>query len=75
MDEGFTAYPGMDVETTRSQWAIMPFTSRGILRSLMNAMEELELNAHNTSLKSDHAHMYLYLLREQQIEDLVPYTK
>ncbi|XP_062099435.1 acetyl-CoA carboxylase 1-like isoform X1 [Humulus lupulus] len=67
---GFTAYQGLDVETTR-----MPFTSRGILRSLLTAMEELELNAHNTTLKSDHAHMYLYILREQQLEDLVPYPR
>lgn len=41
----------------------------------MAAMEELELNAHNTKLKSDHAHMYLYVVREQQIDDLVPYPK
>lgn len=73
-NEGFTAYQGLDMEATRNQWAL-PFTSRGILRSLMTAMEELELNAHNTTLKSDHAHMYLYILREQQIEDLVPYPK
>lgn len=41
----------------------------------MAAMEELELNAHNATLKSDHAHMYLYIVREQQISDLVPYPK
>ncbi|XP_060973718.1 acetyl-CoA carboxylase 1-like isoform X1 [Cannabis sativa] len=58
------------VETTR-----MAFTSRGILRSLLTAMEELELNAHNTTLKYDHAHMYLYILQEQQLEDLVPYPR
>ncbi|POO04043.1 Pyruvate carboxylase [Trema orientale] len=74
-NEGFTAYQGLDTETTRTKWWAMPFTSRGILRSLMTAMEELELNAHNTTLKSDHAHMYLYILREQQIEDLVPYPR
>uniref|UniRef100_A0A803NNC6 Acetyl-CoA carboxylase n=1 Tax=Cannabis sativa TaxID=3483 RepID=A0A803NNC6_CANSA len=67
---GFTGYQGLDVETTR-----MPFTSRGIWRSLVTAMDELELNAHNTTLKSDHAHMYLYILREQQLEDLVPYPR
>uniref|UniRef100_A0A5B7AAD4 Putative Acetyl-CoA carboxylase 1-like protein n=1 Tax=Davidia involucrata TaxID=16924 RepID=A0A5B7AAD4_DAVIN len=38
-------------------------------------MEELELHVHNSTIKSDHAHMYLYILREQQIEDLVPYPK
>ncbi|KAL5559057.1 hypothetical protein UlMin_035268 [Ulmus minor] len=70
-NEGFTSQQGID---TRTLWA-MPFTSKGILGSLMNAMEELELNSHNAKLKSDHAHMYLYLLREQQIEDLLPYPK
>lgn len=51
------------------------FTSRSILRSLTAAMEELELNAHNATLKPDHAHMYLYIVREQQIHDLVPYHR
>ncbi|XP_062145774.1 acetyl-CoA carboxylase 1-like isoform X2 [Alnus glutinosa] len=73
-NEGLTAYQRLEAEITRSQWA-MSFTSRSILRSLMAAMEELELNAHNTKLKSDHAHMYLYVVREQQIDDLVPYPK
>ncbi|KAG2709256.1 hypothetical protein I3843_05G209100 [Carya illinoinensis] len=72
-DEG-TAYQQLDAETTRSQRA-MSFTSRSILRSLMAAMEELELNTHNTTVKSDHGHMYLYIVREQQIDDLVPYSK
>lgn len=67
--DGFTAQQGLE-----TQWNI-PFTSRSILQSLMTAMEELELNAHNATVKSDHAHMYLYILREQQIGDLVPYTK
>ncbi|KAK9983391.1 hypothetical protein SO802_032916 [Lithocarpus litseifolius] len=73
-NEGFTSYQRLDTQTTLSQWA-MSFTSRSILRSLMAAMEELELNAHNATLKSDHAHMYLYVVREQQISDLVPYSK
>ena len=73
-DDGLTSYRGLDVDMMRSQWAIS-FTSRSILRSLMAAMEELELNMHNTTLKSDHAHMYLCILREQQINDLVPYPK
>ncbi|KAL2894342.1 Acetyl-CoA carboxylase 1 [Bienertia sinuspersici] len=51
------------------------FTSRSILRSLTAAMEELELNAHSVTLKPDHAHMYLYIVREQQIHDLVPYYR
>ncbi|CAK7347099.1 unnamed protein product [Dovyalis caffra] len=74
MNEGFAAYQGLGMETTRTQWAIS-FTSRSILRSLVAAMEELELNVHNATVKSDHAHMYLCILREQQIDDLVPYPK
>ncbi|XP_023877814.1 acetyl-CoA carboxylase 1 [Quercus suber] len=73
-NEGLTSYQRLDTQTTLSQWT-MSFTSRSILRSLMAAMEELELNAHNATLKSDHAHMYLYIVREQQISDLVPYPK
>uniref|UniRef100_A0A2P2K1R6 Homomeric Acetyl-CoA Carboxylase Hom-ACCase n=1 Tax=Rhizophora mucronata TaxID=61149 RepID=A0A2P2K1R6_RHIMU len=73
-NEGFTTYRGLDMEATRLQSA-MSFTSRSILRSLVAAMEELELNAHNTTLKFDHAHMYLCILREQQIDDLVPYSR
>ncbi|KAK4390250.1 Acetyl-CoA carboxylase 1 [Sesamum angolense] len=72
-NEGLTVYQGLDHGETHSLWALS-FTSRSILRSLMSAMEEVELNAHN-SIKSDHAHMYLYILREQQIDDLLPYHK
>ncbi|KAG6776025.1 hypothetical protein POTOM_019528 [Populus tomentosa] len=74
MNEGFTAYQGLGIETTGTQWTVS-FTSRSILRSLVNALEELELNAHNATVKPDHAHMYLCILREQQIDDLVPYPK
>ncbi|XP_044511977.1 acetyl-CoA carboxylase 1-like [Mangifera indica] len=73
-NEGFTSYPGLSKETSVAQWN-MSFTSRSILRSLMASMEELELNMHNASFRSDHAHMYLCILREQQINDLVPYPK
>lgn len=72
--EGLTLYQGLDVGTTQTQ-STMSFTSKSILRSLMTAMEELELHGHNANVKSDHAHMYLYILREQQIDDLVPYPK
>ncbi|KAF7829912.1 acetyl-CoA carboxylase 1-like [Senna tora] len=72
-DGGFS-YQGLDVETLRTQKA-MSLTSRSILRSLMAAMEELELNAHNATVRSEHVHMYLYIIREQQIDDLLPYTK
>ncbi|KAJ9167051.1 hypothetical protein P3X46_021733 [Hevea brasiliensis] len=73
-NEGFTAYQGLATEAPHAQWA-MSFTSRSILRSLVAAMEELELNVHNATVKSEHAHMYLCILREQQIDDLVPYPK
>ncbi|KAI3465083.1 hypothetical protein Pfo_021746 [Paulownia fortunei] len=73
-NEGLTVYQVLDQGATQSLWALS-FTSRSILRSLMSAMEELELNAHNSAIKSDHAHMYLYILREQQIDDLLPYHK
>ncbi|XP_052203206.1 acetyl-CoA carboxylase 1-like [Diospyros lotus] len=71
LNEGFM---GLEVGTNRSYLA-MSFTSRSILRSLTTAMEELELHAHNDAIRSDRAHMYLYILREQQIDDLVPYPK
>ncbi|KAG2399930.1 Acetyl-CoA carboxylase [Vigna angularis] len=73
-NEGFSSYQRLDAETSRIQLA-MSFTSRSIFRSLMAAMEELELNAHNANIKPEHAHMYLYIIREQQIDDLVPYPK
>lgn len=69
--EGLVPYPGVDVEARKP----LSFTSRSILRSLMTAMEELELNSHNSAIRPDHAHMYLYILREQQMGDLVPYHK
>ncbi|KAJ6307102.1 hypothetical protein OIU78_022230 [Salix suchowensis] len=74
MNEGFTAYQGLGIETTHTQWTVS-FTSRSILRSLVTALEELELNVHNATVKYDHAHMYLCILREQQIDDLVLYPK
>ncbi|KAF2291482.1 hypothetical protein GH714_024630 [Hevea brasiliensis] len=71
-NEGLTAYQGLGIEAPRAQWA-MSFTSWSILRSLVAAMEELELNVHNATVKSEHAHMYLCILREQRLDDLVPY--
>lgn len=73
-NEGFMIYSGLNVERSSGQLAIS-FTSRSILRPLMAAMEELELNLNNATVKFDHAHMYLCILREQQIYDLLPYTK
>ncbi|ERM94222.1 hypothetical protein AMTR_s00010p00206450 [Amborella trichopoda] len=50
----------------------MPFTATSILRSLNAALEELELHGHNANVKSDHVHLYLCILREQQLLDLLP---
>lgn len=72
--EWFSGYQGSDIAGPESQWTLS-FTSRSILRSLVTAMEELELHVHNATVKSDHAHMYLYILKEQQIDDLIPYSK
>ncbi|CAL1390379.1 unnamed protein product [Linum trigynum] len=72
--DGFTAHQGLGMEAVRTQTALS-FTSRSILGSLVAAMEELELNVHNATIKSEHAHMYLCILREQNIEDLLPYPK
>ncbi|PRQ21506.1 putative ligase [Rosa chinensis] len=73
-NEGFSGFQQLDIATASNQFSLS-FTSRSILRSLSTAMEELELNAHNATVKSDHTHMYLYILREQQINDLLPYHK
>ncbi|KAF8377274.1 hypothetical protein HHK36_030649 [Tetracentron sinense] len=73
-NEGFSMYQGLDVGTTQAQLT-MSSTSRSILRSLMAALEELELHVHSASIKSDHAQMYLCILREQQVDDLVPYPR
>ncbi|KAM1551703.1 hypothetical protein ACFXTH_043944 [Malus domestica] len=70
----FAGFQRLDMEAASKQWALS-FTSRSILGSLLTAMEELELNAHNATVKSDHTHLYLYILREQQIDDLLPYSK
>ncbi|WCJ44521.1 acetyl-CoA carboxylase 1 [Euphorbia peplus] len=73
-NEGLTSYQGLGTEAPNVHWA-MSFTSKSILRSLAAAMEELELHVHNATVKSDHAHMYLCILREQRIDDLLPYPK
>lgn len=74
MNDGFMLQQGQDNQLSQTLFS-MPFTSRCVLRSLMDAMEELELNAHSASMKPDHAHMFLCILREQQIDDLVPYPR
>ncbi|KAI3950918.1 hypothetical protein MKW92_020924 [Papaver armeniacum] len=61
VNEGFWTYQGLSVGS--------------ILRSMMAALEELELHGHNATVRPDHAHMYLYILRGQEIDDLVPYPR
>ncbi|TYI83372.1 hypothetical protein E1A91_D05G289300v1 [Gossypium mustelinum] len=73
-NDRLTAYSGHDVDMMHNQLS-MSFTSKSIFRSIMAAMEELELNVHNATLKPDHAQMYLCILQEQEINDLMPYTK
>lgn len=73
-NDSYKVYQGLDTGKTQSAWALS-YTSRSILRSLMTAMEEVELHVHNATVKSDHAHMYLYIIREQQINDLLPHSK
>ncbi|XP_059279749.1 acetyl-CoA carboxylase 1-like [Lycium ferocissimum] len=73
-DEDLIACQVLDQGTIPSP-LVLSFTSTSILRSLVSALEELELNLHDTTLKYDHAHMYLYILREQQTADLLPYYK
>ncbi|XP_062200626.1 acetyl-CoA carboxylase 1-like [Phragmites australis] len=51
------------------------FTSNSILRSLIAALEEIELHAHSESVRSGHSHMYLCILREQQLLDLIPFSR
>ena len=46
------------------------FTSNSILRSLTTAIEELELHA----IRTGHSHMYLCILKEQKLLDLIPFS-
>uniref|UniRef100_M8BWJ4 Acetyl-CoA carboxylase n=1 Tax=Aegilops tauschii TaxID=37682 RepID=M8BWJ4_AEGTA len=51
------------------------FTSNSILRSLMAALEEIELRAHSETGMSGHSHMYLCIMREQRLFDLIPSSR
>ncbi|OQU91942.1 hypothetical protein SORBI_3001G262400 [Sorghum bicolor] len=64
----------IDNEVGRAQ-ASSSFTSNSILRSLMGALEEIELHAHSETVRSGHSHMYLCLLREQQLHELIPFSR
>eukprot|EP01018_Ginkgo_biloba_P038670 Gb_33780 [translate_table: standard] len=50
-------------------------TAKSVVISLLGALEELELYAHNANVKSDHVHMYLCILRAQELSDIVPDSK
>ncbi|KAK8931231.1 Acetyl-CoA carboxylase 1 [Platanthera zijinensis] len=69
--ESFSRRQTRDLETAHANRS-MSSTSICIWRSILTALEELELNMHNVSIRSDHSHMYLCVLREQQLYDLVP---
>ncbi|KAI0495328.1 hypothetical protein KFK09_025478 [Dendrobium nobile] len=73
-NEGFSLGPALDIETSQAKQS-MSFTSICILRSILTALEELELNVHNATTRSEHSHMYLCVLREQQLYDLVPFSR
>ncbi|EOA39468.1 hypothetical protein CARUB_v10008063mg [Capsella rubella] len=74
LNDGFMSHQGQDYQLSQTVLS-MAFTSKCVLKSLMNAMEELERNAHNAAMKPDHAHMFLCILPEQQIDDLVPHPR
>ncbi|XP_052169537.1 acetyl-CoA carboxylase 1 [Oryza glaberrima] len=63
----------VDNEVGRAQ-ASSSYTSSSILRSLMAALEEIELHAHNETVRSSYSHMYLCILRVQQLFDLIPFS-
>lgn len=72
--DGFSLGQGLDMEIYRAQTSL-PFTSVSILRSLLAALEELELHVHSATMRADHSHMYLCILREQQLFDLLPLSR
>uniref|UniRef100_A0A1D1YN11 Acetyl-CoA carboxylase 1 n=1 Tax=Anthurium amnicola TaxID=1678845 RepID=A0A1D1YN11_9ARAE len=69
--DGFTLGQGLDTEIAQLQLSLS-FTALSLLRSLMAALDELELHTHKANIKAEHAHMYLCILREQQLYDLDP---
>jgi acetyl-CoA carboxylase / biotin carboxylase 1 len=46
----------------------LSYTTNSILRSLMSAIEELELHA----IRTGYTHMYMCILKEQKLLDLIP---
>ncbi|KAG0449700.1 hypothetical protein HPP92_027132 [Vanilla planifolia] len=72
--EGFSSHHALDIDSSHARHS-MSFTSISILRSILTALDELELNVHNATIRSEHSHMYLCILREQQLYDLVPHSR
>ncbi|KAG0471315.1 hypothetical protein HPP92_015861 [Vanilla planifolia] len=72
--EGFSSHHALDIDSSHARHS-MSFTSISILRCILTALEELELNVHNATIRSEHSHMYLCILREQQLYDLVPHSR
>ncbi|XP_072977660.1 acetyl-CoA carboxylase 1-like isoform X1 [Typha angustifolia] len=68
---GFSSSEVVNLETSRAQPSLS-FTSSSILRSLMAALEELELHVHKATVRSDHSHMFLCILQEQMFSDIIP---
>uniref|UniRef100_A0A0E0EX18 Uncharacterized protein n=1 Tax=Oryza meridionalis TaxID=40149 RepID=A0A0E0EX18_9ORYZ len=64
---------GIDNEGSHAQ-ASSYYTSNSILRSLMGALDEIELHAHDETVRSSLSHMYLCILREQQLYNLIPFS-
>ncbi|KZV28923.1 hypothetical protein F511_13718 [Dorcoceras hygrometricum] len=50
-------------------------TTRSILRSLMSAIDPLELSFLDSSARSDHTQIYLCILPEQKMDDVLPNRK
>ncbi|XP_078444869.1 acetyl-CoA carboxylase 1-like [Wolffia australiana] len=71
--DGFNVGQAVDKQVAELSLSLsLSFTSLSLLRSLMAALDELELRTHNTVTKAEHAHMYLCILREQHLYDLDP---
>jgi len=49
--------------------------ANSVVKSLMGVLEELEMHAHNANAKSDHVHMFLCILRAQELSDLITNSK
>lgn len=72
--DAFSSARVLSVELARAQHSLS-VTSSSIIRSLMAALEEIELYMHNATIRSDHSHMYLCILQQQRIRDLLPYSR